>query len=182
MLYRDLSSSSWFQDVEAKTLSWYSTTQPVVVSNNLLNELESKSSEFRVNSRVCLHTKSTSALHEMLICQRADMAHPPKKHWDRDKTFLVLRGELLVATFNEFGEILDYWILGSNLDHFCIRIPAGLYHCAFSITNTAIHLETTLGPFSRESDREYLWAGESNQNQIWKNMRDLLLLKVKKHM
>jgi len=174
----ELGMNGWIQDLSAKSLSWFPAKLPVEISEELIDCLEEKSMESKLNARVCLHKGPDSALHEMIICQRNDQAHPPKRHPLRDKTFLVLRGTLLVSIFNEFGEVIKTWCLQPKSKNkvFCVRVPAGVFHCDFALTSTAVHLETTLGPFFPKNDREYLWQ-DSPENLIrWDAIRNKLVL------
>ena len=113
----------------------------------------------------------------MIICQRNSQAHPPKRHPARDKTFLVLRGELLVAVFNDAGEVVRTWVLKpkSENEMLCVRIPAGVFHCDFALTASAVHLETTQGPFSPKNDREYLWPENSVSLNRWDSTKNKLI-------
>jgi dTDP-4-dehydrorhamnose 3,5-epimerase-like enzyme len=58
----------------------------------------------------------------------------------------------------------------------CIRVPAGVFHCDFALSDTAVHLETTQGPFSPTNDREYLW---DKNNVTWLQLKSDL---VRKHL
>lgn len=174
----ELGISGWVQDLSAKSLSWYPTVTPVEISNQLITCLEERSLEAKVNTRVCLHKSPDSALHEMIICQRSSQAYPPKRHLARDRTFLVLRGELLVAIFNDLAEVTRTWVLKSDSKNanLCIRIPAGVFHCDFALTETAVHLETTQGPFSSQNDREYLWPENALNLSKWETTRNELIV------
>ena len=174
----ELGVSGWVQDLSAKSLSWFPTAWPIDISVKLLDCLEKKSLENKLNSRICLHKGPEAPLHEMIICQRSDQAHPPKRHPSRDKTFLALRGILLVSIFNENGEIIKTWTLEPESKNrvFSVRIPSGVYHCDFALTETAVHLETTLGPFSPENDREYLWHNNSDNLTMWNKTKNSLIL------
>ncbi|MBM3682870.1 MAG: cupin fold metalloprotein, WbuC family, partial [Actinobacteria bacterium] len=112
-----LGVDGWCQDLSAKSLSWYPEESPVEISNKLINCLEERSNEAQVNTRVCLHNSPDAAIHEMIICQRNSQTHPPKRHPARDKTFLVLRGKLLVAIFTDAGEVIRTWELKSESDN-----------------------------------------------------------------
>jgi cupin fold WbuC family metalloprotein len=168
-----LGIDGWRQDLLAKSLSWYPEKGPVEISNELINCLEERSNETKVNSRVCLHDGPDAAIHEMIICQRNSQAHPPKRHPTRDKTFLVLRGELLVAIFNDAGEVTRTWVLKSESENekLCVRVPAGVFHCDLALTETAVHLETTQGPFSPKNDREYLWMEHIESSSNWEEAK-----------
>lgn len=170
----ELGLNHWTQDTSAKSLSWFPSSFPVVVTKQLIDNLESKSRESKLNTRVCLHELPESNLHEMIICQRYDQAHPPKLHFDKDKTFYILRGKLLVITFDDSGNVLDSWLLeNSPFDTpIGVRVPAGVFHCEIALGLTAVHIENTLGPFSPLSDREYLWPkmGKSEWEEIKKQL------------
>jgi cupin fold WbuC family metalloprotein len=174
----ELGVSGWVQDLSAKSLSWFPTVSPVEISMKLIDCLEKKSLETKFNARVCLHKGPEAALHEMIICQRNDQAHPPKRHPVRDKTFLALRGILLVSIFNENGEVTKTWTLEPESKNkvFSVRIPSGVFHCDFALTETAVHLETTQGPFSPENDREYLWQDSSENLTKWNTTKNKLIL------
>jgi cupin fold WbuC family metalloprotein len=156
----------WIKDPAALSPSWFPISAPVHVTETDLDDLEVISDETKKNSRLSLHSNSDSLVHEMIICQRIDQPHPPKKHRDRDKTFMILRGLLLVATFDDGGNVLEKWLLQTG-SLICVRIPMGTFHCDVAVSDVATHLETTMGPFDRTSDREYLYGANAKATKRW---------------
>jgi cupin fold WbuC family metalloprotein len=164
-----LDSARWTEHLDALSPSWFPVSFPVQVTETDLDALHVISNETKKNTRLCLHSDVDSLLHEMIICQRFDQPHPPKRHPDRDKTFMVLRGELLVATFDDSGNVLEKWRLQKG-HHVCVRIPMGTFHCDVAVSDVATHLETTNGPFDRGTDREYLYGAHVEGTRLWTKM------------
>jgi cupin fold WbuC family metalloprotein len=172
----ELGIDGWRQDLLAKSLSWYPVDTPVEVSSNLIDYLEIRAREAGLNSRVCLHTSQNADFHEMIICKIRGREHAPKRHLKKDKTFTVLRGRLLISVLDESGSEKKSWVLEPSAKKglFSIRVPAGMFHVDLPLSDTSVHIETTLGPFDGKLDTEYIW---DENNITWLQLKSKLIRK-----
>ena len=163
------------EDPTARTPSFVATAPTVCLGRDLLQALETHAGQTGKNVRFCLHPDAASSLQEMIILQHAGRYFPPKQHPHKAKSFKVLAGELAVFVFTAEGEVREAHRLTPDNSLVC-RVGPGIYHADISLTPTAIHLETTTGPFHRESDRIVAsWAPAGQDEAGCHRFRDRLL-------
>jgi len=154
-------------------------TAPVIcIGPDLLQAIETHADLTGKNVRFCLHPDAECGLQEMIILQHADQFFPPKQHPHKAKSFQVLTGELAVFTFSVTGEISGAHHLAAGETILC-RIGPGIFHADIPLTPRTIHLETTTGPFHRESDRIMAaWAPAAQDHAACRDFREHLLRKL----
>ena len=112
-----------------------------IVSSKNIEKLINFSIKNKINSRFCLHKNNIDKHQEMIIVQNKYNFFPPKINTKSDQTFLVLKGKLLILTFNNRGKIVSVNILSKNNCQL-MRIKKNTYHCDIPISKYAVHLET----------------------------------------
>lgn len=141
------------RDPVARTPGFFARGPLACVDGAVLRDLRALATREGGAARLSLHRDPGEALHEMLILQRSDRFFPPKRHPHKAKSFVIVEGRLLVAVFDDEGRPLDARVLepGGALSY---RVAAGYFHVDLPMTETAVHLEYTLGPFTGVGDRE----------------------------
>lgn len=169
----------FFADTNARTESYFAASEASKITRALIEQLRSRAEQTRKNIRLCLHKDPSAALQEMIILQWGNSFFPPKMHPHKAKSFLALDGELAVCIFNDSGVVQKIHVL--DPDQSCIlRIEAGIYHADIPVTAQAIHLETTSGPFQRETDRIVPpWAPAIDDPKACEALRARLLARVR---
>ena len=80
-----------------------------------LKKLEYFSKNNNTNSRFCFHKDVGDKHQEMIILQKKFSFFPPKKNTKSDQTFLILRGRLLILTFNKLLKVLPLFASTHNI-------------------------------------------------------------------
>lgn len=117
-----------------------------------LKKLEYFSKNNNTNSRFCFHKDVGDKHQEMIILQKKFSFFPPKKNTKSDQTFLILRGRLLILTFNKFGKVMTKNVLSKD-DNLLIRIKKNTFHCDIPLSKYTIHLETKNGKFDKNMNK-----------------------------
>tara|TARA_B100000683_G_scaffold240087_1_gene247028 strand:- start:226 stop:669 length:444 start_codon:yes stop_codon:yes gene_type:complete len=126
----------------------------IVVGHNDINELllMSKSNKFR--SRICFHQDNASLCHEMLICLDSKTQINPHSHQNKHETFLCIAGRIeLTYRKDKFSDEKKIMIgsysdfINNEVDTFLYRMNAPYIHSHKIITDHAVVMEITDGPF-----------------------------------
>ena len=105
-------------------------------------------------ARVSLHRSIHERLHSMLVAQCSLTYWQPKRHKTKAKSFHIVRGSMLVAIFDELGNVTYSEVLESE-DRLSVLVPEGMFHTNIALTDMAVHHEVIEGPFvPDEADRE----------------------------
>ena len=123
-----------------------------IVSYKNIQKLIDFSIKNKINSRFCLHKNKSDKHQEMIIVQTKYNSFPPKKNTKSDQTFLILKGKLLILTFNNKGKVVSSNILSKN---YCqlVRIKKNTYQCDIPISKYAVHLETKNAVFNSKLNK-----------------------------
>ena len=74
----------------------------------------------------------------------------PNKHFGKDESVFVIRGEADVLFFDDQGNVTELVKMGdmaSQKAYYC-RIPAGVFHTVLIRSNEIVLFEGTPGPFN----------------------------------
>ena len=114
----------------------------------------------RLRCRLCLHSSPEARQHEMLIVMHRDSFIAPHCHVGKDETLLVLEGEAAAPLFDENGNVTEVVALGppGSGRSFFYHMPAGIFHGLRIESEWLVYVETTLGPFRRQSTVFPSWA------------------------
>ena len=105
-------------------------------------------------ARVCLHKSKNEKLQQMIILQKKNYAHPPKKHIKKIKYYMLVSGTQIIKIFNSKKKIIKSIELNKN--NFICRIPKNTWHGNMTTSKESFHIEFTEGPFDRIKDNIYL--------------------------
>lgn len=137
-----------FRREEGKTVTFWPNDDRAIsdVSDEMIQELLKE----KRNARVCFHSSTSAALHDMLIAEWRDLyTFPLHRHPMKPETIQIIRGSM------------DLKLGRSSLRHKLIRdngvhIPAGVWHQTVPTSQYVVYREIKPGPFL-PSDNE-LWS------------------------
>jgi cupin fold WbuC family metalloprotein len=114
----------------------------------------------RKRCRLCTHPDHNAAQQEMLIVMSADSYVQPHRHFGKGETFTVFEGEVDALVFDEQGGLSDVIAMGpyGSGRQFFYRMPERVFHTMIFRAPWLVYLETTVGPFSRDSSEGADWA------------------------
>ena len=69
------------------------------------------------------------------------------RHPTKDETFVLLRGRVIVYTYNDEGSVLERIELNPNEGRYGVNIPKGVWHKVESLESGSVFFECKEGPF-----------------------------------
>ncbi|MBK8118742.1 MAG: WbuC family cupin fold metalloprotein [Sulfuritalea sp.] len=112
-----------------------------------------------------LHPHDRHPGHRLLNAMQPDSYIPPHRHLDpnKDETFVVLRGLLGLAVFDDEGALLRSVRVGAGGTALGVDIPHGRWHTAVALEPDTVFLEAKAGPYLPLSEAERApWAPAAN--------------------
>jgi cupin fold WbuC family metalloprotein len=96
-----------------------------------------------------LHATDHHPAHRLLNAMQPDSYIPPHRHLDpnKDETFVVLRGALGVAIFDDAGEVVRTVKVGAGGTASGVDIAHGTWHTAVALEPDTVFLEAKAGPY-----------------------------------
>ncbi len=133
-----------------------------IISQKSLSELSQKaiqSPRRRLNFN--FHDDLADPINRMLNAFEPGTYIQPHKHENPDKreVFIVLRGRLIVAFFNDSGHPTEFILLDPLKGNHAVEIPAGAWHTLISLESGSVVYEVKDGPYIPLSDKNFAaWA------------------------
>jgi cupin fold WbuC family metalloprotein len=134
-------------------------------------------------SRICVHKKPTSKLHEMFIAILRDSYIKPHKHLNKDESYFLLEGKLEIVVFNENGkikEVICMSTIGKNKKLY-FKIFKNSMHTIVIKSKYIIIKEVTEGPLNKKNDVFAHFAPDENQKNEIKIFNIKLNENIKKY-
>ncbi len=163
------------QDPNARSLSYFFTTDVGAVSRQLIDALieESRRRDF-CNARVCLHSSPQAEFHDMIVLQYRGRIYPPHKHLTKSETCHSIIGEVAMVTFDDSGKVIESVTLDGKNNYLC-RVGAQRWHAVIPLSDFAVYHESKPGPFLGADDSIFpSWAPDSSSDSAKEYMESLL--------
>jgi cupin fold WbuC family metalloprotein len=115
----------------------------------------------RLRKNMNYHEVLSDTLQRLLNAMEPGTYVQPHKHENPDKreVFVLLRGKVVVVTFNNNGSIQEYSILDPKNGKYGVEIPAGTWHTIIVLEPKSVVFETKDGPYSPIDDKNFAtWA------------------------
>lgn len=150
-----------------------------LITEELLDTVTAQAKENpRLRMNYNLHTTMDAPVHRMLNALEPGTYLPPHRHTDKEETYLVLRGSMLVFFYDEEGNVTDKAFLGSNKGNLGLEIPPGTWHSIVVLESGTIIFEIKKGPYQPVSPEDLAsWAPVSSDEEgikdFMKRMLDL---------
>lgn len=119
-----------------------------IIDATLLNEvsLKAKASP-RLRMNYNFHQSLDEKCHRFLNAVEPETDVPIHKHPTKDETFVLLRGRVVVKTYNDDGTIKDSIELNPQEGRYGVNIPKGTWHNLESLEPNSVFFECKEGPF-----------------------------------
>lgn len=101
-------------------------------------------------ARICFHESDEARVHEMIVAVSKESFIRPHKHIAKTESFLMLRGEMELISFNENAQVGNIINLTSS-GFFYVKVNCDDYHSVKVKSECAVFMETTSGPFCTDS-------------------------------
>ncbi|MBN1598941.1 MAG: WbuC family cupin fold metalloprotein [Bacteroidales bacterium] len=139
----------------------------ITINNEDLKKLESESKYSpRKRLNYNFHKNPDDLLQRMLHILNAGTYIQPHKHEDPDKreVFIVLKGKVAAVEYNDYGQVINHFILDHSKGNFGIEIPEKTWHSLIALEDNCVLYEVKDGPYSPEDDKHFApWAPKENE-------------------
>ncbi|HAH25930.1 MAG TPA: cupin fold metalloprotein, WbuC family [Prolixibacteraceae bacterium] len=133
-----------------------------IISDQTLSGLSQKAVLLpRRRLNLNFHEELSDPMNRMLNAFEPGTYIQPHKHESPDKreVFIILRGSLVVAIFDESGQPTDFVLLDPRKGTHAIEIPPGCWHSILSLESGTVVYEIKDGPYVVTSDKNFApWA------------------------
>jgi cupin fold WbuC family metalloprotein len=119
-----------------------------VIDNNLLDKVSAQAKESpRLRMNYNFHQSLDEKCHRFLNAVEPGTEVPIHRHPTKDETFVLLRGRVVVKTYNDDGTIKDSIELNPQEGKYGVNIPKGTWHNLESLEPDSVFFECKEGPF-----------------------------------
>lgn len=137
---------------------------------------ESKSRE-RQRINYNFHQENRDTLQRMLNVLQPGTYIQPHRHLNPPKreVFIILKGSLIVATFDDSGNLNDSMLLNHKDEQYAAEIQPGIWHSIVPLEENTVVYELKDGPYDPSTDKEFApWAPDENSNECFAFNRNIL--------
>ncbi len=119
-----------------------------IIDGKLLNEVSAQAKESpRLRMNYNFHQSLDEKCHRFLNAVEPGTEVPIHRHPTKDETFVLLRGRVVVKTYNDDGTIKDSIELNPQEGKYGVNIPKGTWHNLESLEPDSVFFECKEGPF-----------------------------------
>lgn len=119
-----------------------------VIDTELLNEVSAKAKESaRLRMNYNFHQSLDEKCHRFLNAVEPGTVVEIHRHPTKDETFVLLRGRVVVNTYNDDGTVKDSVELCLTEGKYGVAIPKGIWHNLECIEPDSVFFECKEGPF-----------------------------------
>lgn len=128
----------------------------MIIDKVLLDKVteQAKASQ-RLRMNYNFHHSIDEKCHRFLNAVEPGTVVDIHRHPAKEETFVLLRGKVLVKTYNDDGSIIDSMELCPEEGKYGICIPKGVWHNLESLVSNSVFFECKEGPYSPE-DQELM--------------------------
>jgi len=153
----------------------------MIIDGNLLAQTCVKAANLaRKRTNHNFHNSPNDHIQHMLNVLQPESYVQPHKHESPDKqeTFIILKGQLLVVLFNESGQELSRCILCRDTEVYGIEIPPRTYHTIAALEKDTCVYEVKDGPYDPQTDKCFApWAPGEKDTELAKKYLNNLITK-----
>ncbi len=130
-------------------------------------------------ARICLHRNHKDHIQEMLIAIHRDTYLAPHKQPLKEKSYIIIEGEMRLAFFDDNGTISNFIDLSesSGAGDFICRFDAGRWHTPVSKSLQCVYLEIIPGPFEPDKTCWADWAPSVKKKEEISKFKNCILFK-----
>ena len=119
-----------------------------VIDRSLLNNVTKQAKESpRLRMNYNFHQSLDDKCHRFLNAVEPGTIVPIHRHPTKDESFVLLRGRVMVYTYNDDGTIKESIELNPDEGRFGVDIPKGVWHNLESLESGSVFFECKEGPF-----------------------------------
>ena len=128
-----------------------------IIDQSLLNKVSSEAKESpRLRMNYNFHQSLDDKCHRFLNAVEPGTVVDIHRHPTKDETFVLLRGRVVVYTYNDDGSVLESVELNPNEGRYGVNIPKCVWHKVESLETGSVFFECKEGPFVPHEQEEIL--------------------------
>ncbi len=152
------------------------------IDQQLIDQVSAKAkvaSRQRMNHN--FHQSPEDPLNRMLNAMEPGTYVQPHKHENPDKreAFLILRGSILVVSFDETGNITDHIVLSPQKGNFGLEIPPRTFHTLICLETDSVLYELKDGPYEMTNDKIFAGWAPKEGNEECQAFMDKILTRLR---
>ena len=119
-----------------------------VIDNNLINMVSAQAKESpRLRMNYNFHQSLDEKCHRFLNAVEPGTMVEIHRHPTKDETLVLLRGRVVVKTYNDDGSVIDSVELNPQEGKYGINVPKGVWHNLECLEPDSVFFECKEGPF-----------------------------------
>ena len=119
-----------------------------IIDVNLLDEVSEQAKESpRLRMNYNFHHSLDDKCHRFLNAVEPGTKVEIHRHPTKDESFVLLRGRVVVYTFNDDGSVLESVELNPNEGRYGVDIPKNVWHKVESLESGSVFFECKEGPY-----------------------------------
>ncbi len=120
----------------------------MIIDKSLLDSVSEQAKESpRLRMNYNFHQSLDEKCHRFLNAVEPGTVVEIHRHPTKDETFVLLRGRVVVYTYNDDGSVLESVELNPNEGRYGVNIPKGVWHKVESLESGSVFFECKEGPF-----------------------------------
>lgn len=119
-----------------------------LISKELLDSVTHEAQEnSRLRMNYNLHESLDAPIHRLLNALEPGTYLPPHRHTDKEETYILLRGNLLVFFYDDLGNVTEKANLNLSAGVYGVEISAGTWHSIIILEPGTVIFEIKSGPY-----------------------------------
>lgn len=134
--------------LEIENSSYKMVDSYALIDGTLLDELQDKARRSpRLRMNYNFHQSLDEKCHRFLNAVEPGTVVEIHRHPTKDETFVLLRGRVVVKTYNDDGSVIESIELCPEDGKYGVNIPKGVWHKVESLATGSCFFECKEGPF-----------------------------------
>lgn len=119
-----------------------------LITDELLDAVTCQAKESpRLRMNYNFHATMNAPIHRLLNALEPGTYLPPHRHRDKEETYLILRGCLLVFFYDETGNVTEKVRLNPLEGNYGLEIPSCTWHSIVALESGTVIFEIKKGPY-----------------------------------
>ena len=117
----------------------------------------------RKRSHYNVHESPSDMVQKLFVAATTQSYFRPHRHTDKSEFALVLRGQFVVFSFDDAGNITGHQRIGEGSGVNGLELAQNTWHCWLALSDDAVFFETKQGPYDPATASEFApWAPAEN--------------------
>ena len=135
-----------------------------LITDDMFVQLISQAADSpRKRSHYNVHESPSDMVQKLFVAATTQSYFRPHRHTDKSEFALVLRGQFVVFSFDDAGNITGHQHIGEGSGVNGLELAQNTWHCWLALSDVAVFFETKQGPYDPATASEFApWAPAEN--------------------